>query len=201
MPLRQTTKVVILGCSLLGVRFVILGFAGGCGSTALPPRITADQRALLGRTHFSLTVGVEEYEAPVYSDRLLKALTKAHLFAHVDHLKSFSTPPDVVARIEERIYGTATIPILTGLSLGIIPTTVDEDHGYSFSLSPPNAGAPRVRIRFVYSGPTMLGWWAVVLNALPDRTMRDVDGHPRFIESLGWQIASNRDAIEALHTK
>ena len=90
---------------------------------------------------------------------------------------------------------------MTGLSFGIIPTTVNERHGYSFSFARPGATAPRVPIRFVYKGPTTLGWWAVVLNLLPDRTMRDVDNHPRFIESFAWEIVTKRDAIESLKTK
>jgi hypothetical protein len=202
MNLRKPTKATIYLCiSVLLAGIVVFGLAGGCASTTLPPKLTPEQRALLHKKPFGLTVGVEEYEFPVYSDGLLNALAKTHLFARVDHLKNFTAPPDIVARIEETIYGSATIPILTGLSLGIIPTTVNETHGYSFSFSPTGGGATRVPIRFAYSGPTTLGWWAVFLNILPNRTMRDVEDHPRFIDSLSWQIVVKRDAIESLHTK
>jgi len=180
---------------------MIVGLAGGCASSSLPPRITPEQRALLQSTRIDVTVGVEDYQFPVYSEGLAKALGKTHLFTRVDRLANFTTPPDFVARVEETIYGSATIPVLTGLSLGIIPTTVNEMHGYSFSLSRPGVAAPRVPIRFAYKGPTTLGWWAVVLNLLPNRTMRDVDSHPRFIESFAWEIATKRDAIESLKSK
>jgi hypothetical protein len=144
---------------------------------------------------------VEDYEAPVYSEELTKALGKTHLFVRVDHLTNFITPPDYVARVEERIYGSATIPVLTGVSLGIIPTTVSETHGYSFSISRPGIDSPRVPIRFAYAGPTTLGWWAVVLNLSPNRTMRDVYNHPRFIEAFALEIVTKRDVIQSLKTK
>ena len=198
MLLPKTKKALILGLALLVAGF---GFAGGCGSTTLPPRITAEQRALLHKIQMAVTVGVEDYKYPVYSDGLTKALQNTHLFARVDHLKNFTTAPDIVARVEESIHGNAVIPMLTGLSLGIIPTTTYETHGYSFSLSRPGIGTSRVPVRFAYSGPTTLGWWAMVLNMLPDRTMRDVYSHPRFVESFAWEIATKRGDIEALITK
>jgi hypothetical protein len=195
MQLRIKILIVSL---ILPLTIMIVGLAGGCTSSTLPQRITSEQRALLQRTRIDVTIGVEDYEAPVYSEDLTKVLLKTHLFTRVDHLTNFTTPPDFVARVEERIYGSAVIPIFTGLSLGIIPTTVDERHGYSFSLGRPGTEAPRIPIRFVYKGPTTLGWWAVFLNLSPNRTMRDIDGHPRFIESFAWEIATKRDEIESL---
>jgi hypothetical protein len=180
---------------------MLIGLTGGCTSTTLPPRITAEQRALLHRTRIEQTIGVEDYQYPVYSDSLVEALGKTRLFARVDHLKTFTTPPDMVARVEERIYGNAAIPIWTILSFGIIPTTLNESWGYSFSLRRPGIDAPVVPIRFVSTGRTTLGWWCIVLNMSPDRTMRDADKHPRFIESLAWEIAAKQNAIESLSAK
>ncbi len=194
----MSKKTLLLGIALI---IVIVGFAGGCASTSLPPRITAEQGTLLQKTRMAVTIGVEGYKFSVYSEKLTKALGKTHLFTRVDHLANFTTPPDIVARVEETIHGTATIPVLTGLSLGIIPTTVNETHGYSFSLSRPGAGAPRVPIRFAYSGPTTLGWWAVLLNLLPNRSMRDVYDHPRFMEAFASEIVTKQAAIESLRTK
>ncbi len=181
--------------------YILIGLTGGCTSTTLPPRITAEQRALLHKTRIEQTVGVEDYQYPVYSDNLVEALGKTHLFARVDHLKTFSTPPDLVARVDERIYGNAAIPIWTILSFGIIPTTVNESWGYSFSLRRPGIDDAVVPIRSVYSGRTTLGWWSIVLNMSRDRTMRDADKHPRFIESFAREIAAKQDAIESLSAK
>jgi len=189
------TIIVIVSLTL------IVGLTGGCTSSTLPPQITSEQRALLQRTRIDVTIGVEDYQAPIYSKNLTKALGQTHLFTRVDRLANFTTPPDLVARVEEEIYGTATIPVWTGLSLGIVPTTVIEMHGYSFSLSRPGTDSLRIPIRFAYTGPTTLGWWALVLNLSPNRTMRDVDSHPRFTEAFAWEIATKRDAIESLKNK
>lgn len=198
MKLLKSKKTLLLGLASI---IVVIGLAGGCASTSLPPRITAQQRTLLQKTRLNVTVGVEGYKFPVYSEKLTRALGETHLFSRVDHLANFTTPPDLVARVEQSIHGTATIPILTGLSLGILPTTVSETHGYSFSLRRPGIGAPPLPIRFSYSGPTTLGWWAVVLNLLPNRTMSDVYNHPRFMEAFASEIVTQRDAIESLRTQ
>jgi hypothetical protein len=193
----QHKKICLASVSLILVVFIVVGIAGGCASTTLPPRLNADEQAMVNKTRMNLTLGVEECKWPAYSDGLVKALGKTHLFARVDHLKNFDRPPDLVAHIENTIYGSATIPILTGLSLGIIPTTVNEDHGYSFSLSR-RIDSQRVPIEFKYSGPTTLGWWAVILNLSPNRTMRDVDSHPRFSDGLAWAVISKQPEIESL---
>jgi len=185
----------------LAFTLLIAGLAAGCPSQTLPPRITAAQNALLDKTRIDLTVGVEDYQFTNYSDALVEALGDTHLFARVDHVENFATPPDLIARVSERICGTATIPIWTGLSFGIIPTTVNEAWGYSFSLSRPGSATPRLPIRFVYSGPTTLGWWAIVRNLSPSRTARDVYHHPRFIEAFAWEIAEKQAAIESLKGK
>jgi len=195
MNMQLRTIIVIVSLTL------IVGFTGGCTSSTLPPQITSEQRALLQRTRIDVTIGVEDYQAPIYSENLTKTLGRTHLFTRVDRLANFTTPPDLVARVEEEIYGTATIPVWTGLSLGIVPTTVSEMHGYSFSLSRSGTAAPRIPIRFAYTGPTTFGWWAVVLNLSPNRTMRDVDSHPRFAEAFAWEIATKRVAIESLKNK
>jgi hypothetical protein len=190
-------KLLLVIAALLGV-FAMLG---GCASSSLPPRITQGQRALLEKTHFHLSVGVLPDRYSIYSHNLLKALQETRLFDRVDYVHNFSSPPDINARVHEHIYGSAVLPIYTGLSLGIIPTTVDEEHGFSFELSSPQANLPRVPVRSVHKGPTTLGWWAMALNCLPDRTCQEVKTHPRTIEFLASRIVEQRAAIEALVRK
>lgn len=183
--------------ALLGV-FAMLG---GCASSSLPPRITQEQRALLEKTHFKLSLGIAPDRYPIYSDNLLKALRETGLFDRVDYVHNFTSPPDLQAHVREHIYGSGVIPIATGLSLGFIPTTVDEDHGFSFALSNPRSKLPEVPVRCVHKGPTTLGWWAMALNCLPDRTFQEVKTHPRTIEFLASRVVERREAIEALAKK
>jgi hypothetical protein len=192
IPVNRIGKNVVPAIAI----FMAIGLTGGCVSQSLPPRITAGQVALLQKTQFGLTIGVVDVD-----DGLVEALAKTHLFARVDHLHSFATPPDLVAQSMERGSGTATIPIWTGLSFGVIPTTVNEAWGYSFSIRRFGTDDPCVRIPFVYSGPTTLGWWCIVLNMAPNRTGREVVNQPQFINSLAWQIVAKRGDIGSLKAK
>ena len=174
-------------------------FTGSCASTTLPPRLSPSQKALVRDLRFPARVGVERFKYPVYSDELAKALRATHLFAEVRALSAFPTPPDLIARIERPIYGTAVIPVWTGLSLGLVPTTFQEEHGFSFSLA---SGAlqsqDRLRVEFSYSGPSTLGWYAVVLNLSPNRARGDVTQHERFRDGLAWALAQQRVQIFGL---
>lgn len=194
-PGKSKKKLVIL----IGIILLVgIGMAGGCCSSTLPPRITKAQRATLHGNHIGMTVGVEDYKFPVYSDKLTEVLRQTGMFAGVDHLKNFSSPPDLIARVEKPISGTAVIPIATALSLGIVPTNVNESHGIVCSFHAASGDNGGVPISYIHSGKTTLGWWAMILNLLPDQTMRSVKDHPRFIEGFGWEIASRADDIEAL---
>jgi len=41
----------------------------------------------------------------------------------------------LIAVVEKSIHGTAIIPVVTIATLGIVPTTAEEENGYVFSLS------------------------------------------------------------------
>src|SRR3989442_4792846 len=124
---------------------------GGCGSTALLPKLTSSQRRTLAAAQFhTVSIGVERFTHPVYSDRLIAALRATHLFARVDAVDAFGTAPTFVARVERPIYGAAVVPVFTALSLGLIPTAVEEEHGYAFSLAPSSAPIQRIPVEFSY---------------------------------------------------
>lgn len=178
---------------------IAIGYSGGCASTTLPPALTASQRDILSRAHFGATIAVERYKFLVYSDGLVIALRDTGLFEAVDHAEKLRVPANLLARIERPIHGTAAIPLLTGISLGLIPTTVQEEHGYAFSfVSKEKPTGNGVGIEFSYSGPSTLGWWCLVLNLSPNRTSGDVKGHARFRDGLAWAVARRGDAIRAL---
>ncbi len=169
----------------------------GCASETLPPRLSDEQLKAIAATHFKATVGVRRYRAPVYSDNLIEYLHKTGLFDKVDSLDAFKTPPAFIASVDEGIYGTPTIPILTFISFGFIPTSVDEDHGVVFSLTPRAEPKTRIAINFRYRGPSVLGWWALIEGALPDQTWGAADSHRRFIESLAWHIVRHEKQLSA----
>lgn len=203
---------VVLVVSLVVLVVVPFGLAGGCYSTTRPKEITPEQMALIRATHLHLTIGVEDEvsdfngELPklsAYTSVLLSDLRRTRLFDRVDRLEVFKTPPDLLARVEEAISGPATIPLVTGLTLGLYPTRGESRWGLPFSLRRPGpfVDGKIVYIQYVYRGSDVLGWLAVRLNALPNHTWRDLEDDPRFIDHFALEIVRNREAIEALAAK
>ena len=191
----MTKKRKCLIAIIIALPIIIVGLSGGCSITSLPPKLSKAQLEEIEKTHLAVSIGVEEIKYPVYSETLTKALQRTHLFDKVAPLKSIKEPPTYIARVERTIYGTAVVPIFTGLSLGIIPTTVQEEHGHSFSLTSTSGSNRKIHIEFSYRGPSTLGWWAVILNMLPNRTSADVYEHSRFNQNLAWTIVSHKSEI------
>jgi len=169
----------------------------GCGSSTLPPRLTAAERARLKGAHLPFTVGVERHRYPAYSDALVKALRRTKVFDRVDHLDQFSTPPALVARVEREIYGSTMIPAATLLSFGLAPTTTEESFGYAFSLSPTREDAQRVPIEYSYRGRTTLGWVAMFHGLVPGYSVFpfDPERSRRFRGRLALAILDRADDI------
>ena len=174
---------------------ILVGLCCSCASTTLPPKLTPDQMKIISATSFRATVGVEEFKYPVYSKKLIKALQETHLFERVDDLGAFQEAPTFIARVERPTHGFAGIPLSTIFSLGIIPSTFEEAHGYSFSLVPTASQSEKISIEFSYEGPSTLGWWALFLNLQPNRTVGDVYKNKRMIQSLAWEILTHSDQI------
>ncbi len=144
----------------------------GCSSETLPPALSGDQLKAIAETHFKATVGVK-----------------------VAPLEAFRTPPTFVAQVDRRIYGTATIPIFTMITLGIVPTIVEEEHGLEFSLVPSLPPKKPIAIRFSYKGPSTLGWSAFYRAFLPNETLGPADWRARFVQSLAWHVVQHKGEI------
>lgn len=187
-------KVVIV---LTAVAVFVVAAVGGCSSSALPARLTSEQRASAQKAQFPLTIGVEQDQYPVYSDALLEVLRDSGLFARVELLEA-APGATLIARVERRVHGTAALPVLTAVSLGLVPTVVAEEHGYSFSLRKRNGTGPKVLIDANYSGPTTLGWWAAFRNLSPDFVRGDPKKTDRFRLFFRWAVARNASDIEQL---
>lgn len=172
----------------------------GWASAALPPALSDDERAVVAHAHLPLTVGVERYEHPAYSDKLLDGLRATELFDDVAPLDEFAAPPSLVARVDRQIYGHAMIPFWTFLTFGIVPTSADEESGYSFTLSPPDRPQERVRVEYAHRGRTTLGWVALVDGFLPDRTIAPFspDSSSRMIDRVKLAILARREDLVRL---
>ncbi len=199
MPRRIFTRTTISIALLVAILFVAALLTGACSTTTLPPELSDAQQNLIRTTRFDATVGVEPYELPVYSEQLLAALRATGMFRQVDPIAAYRTPPDLVARVERAVSGEPTLPLLTALTLGILPTTVDEKHGYVFSLRSARTQGDALGIECTFTGRTTLGWLAAALNFLPNHAMKDATLDARMAEMLALQIATGKDSIQALN--
>jgi hypothetical protein len=190
------TKIVIT-VLVAWLAITAIGMVRGCSSAALPPPPSPSEMTLVRATHFPVTVGVEAYRWPVYSERLVDSLRKTGLFdavAPLDRLQDAT----LIARVDRPITGTATIPLFTALSFGLIPTTVQESWGEAFSLYRNGASESGVAVDFSYSGPSTLGWWAAVRSLSRDITTAHPRKTVRFYDALSVAICRKADEIRAL---
>lgn len=185
---------------LLGL-LTVGSLAVGCVSMTLPPRLTPEEKASIETVHFARTVGVESGDAPaVYAQRLVLALRNTGLFDAVETLERLPEP-DFIARVERPVHGTAMIPVLPILTLGLIPQWVDEEWGEVFSLRAPDAPAESVLVDFTYTGPTTLGWVASLNNLRADRTGRSPRKTQLYSEALMVAICALREEILGLTSR
>ena len=177
------------------VLFIVALISRGCASSALPPPLNEAQRICITSTHFPIIVGVASYRRPVYSERLVGALRATGLFDGVEVLGA-APKADVIARVNRTVYGTATIPLATLLTFGIVPTTVDEEWGEVFSLHGRHQQkAAPVRIEFVYEGPTTLGLVAGLIALTSNQTTAYPRETQRFHDALAASICERADEI------
>ena len=176
----------------------LLAWVGGCVSAPLPPAV--DEDGASSRLELELELGVEADRVAPFSDELVRSLAASGIFARVDRLDRFASPPDLVATVEHGWRGNAAIPIFTAFSLGLIPTVVEETYGLAFTLHAPHAAAPALAIDTRWSGRIWLGLAASLLNLSPDRSGEDWRTHPHWIAHLrhtrSSRAARKRDARE-----
>jgi len=173
---------------------IVAGFCGGCASSKMPPRLNPSQQLQIDNQHFNCVVAVEPYQWPVYSDSLVSALQRTTMFDDVGLLTN-TKHFDVVAKVEEPVHGTAAIPVFTLLSLGIIPTIVEEDHGHVFSLAAQSYSSNKYVVSTKYSGNSILGWLALPAGLLPSYTYSNPETTDRYNEYLKYQLISSANEI------
>jgi hypothetical protein len=98
-------------------------------------------------------------------------------------------------------YGiSAIIPLLSIISLGIVPT-VFQDKQCDGMLPPTAAGRPKresVRVDVRYKGAVVMGWAAVVVGALPGWSYGEVADDERFAARFRVAAIRKRPDIERL---
>jgi hypothetical protein len=176
------------------VSLALVAWIGGCVSTPLPP--PAEQPP--GASRRSLRLGIERHRVAAFSDELARVLSATGRFASVDPLEELQRAPDLIASVERGWEGSAAVPFFTVLSLGLIPTIVEETHGIAFALRAPDGSPARIEIDARWSGSTWLGLASALLNASPGRTGDDVRDDPRYAEYFARKLGERQAEIESL---
>ena len=196
MGIREHKRKLLITAVVAAVLVAIAAF-GGCSSSSLPSAPTDAQIRLLEQTHFKASVGVETYKYPVYTEGLIRDLRATGLFDRVEPLDQIDKP-DLIARTERPVYGKATIPLWTIVTLGVVPTTVEEEHGHVFSLRRRGDPESPELVDYTYRGPTTLGWVAAFLNLSANRTSGNPIETRRFREGLALAVALRAEQITKL---
>ena len=157
---------------------LILLLGSGCVSQVLPPS-TDD---IIFKIDQPVYIHPSRHE--VYRKSLAKALERAEVFTEVK-METVDDPEVFRAKVHRRVSGSAVIPFFTFISLGIIPTIVEEEFGESFYL---NYEGKQYKVEATWKGNTILGWLAVVMNVLPGRTMGSPEESRRFERFLKSKI-------------
>ena len=158
-----------------------------CASTKLPPKLSQAESERLKELPLPYTVGVARDNDSLYSDRLTKVLEQTGVFTKVAPLDSYKKAPDLIATVEEHVYGTSMIPVGYLLTFGVIPSIVEERHGEIFSLAPPKHWKKRVIVDASYKGSTTLGWAAPGVALSPDYCLKKPDQSKRFREMIAYR--------------
>ena len=196
-----------LGCMTLGTQMrrplsaailavIALGTTGcvGLGSGSLPPRANAAERARLKDAHLPITIGVATNAGGAM---VISRLRKTRLFDAVDYVDRLPSPPCVLAQFEHTPYGTATIPISSLLTFGIVPTIVREPLSFGCTFYSPHHPEQRVKVAYLYHCRTTLGWIAPLLALSSNVVMIPwaPDEHRRFYDHLSLAILDHAEEI------
>lgn len=191
--MRKTLVAVCIVCSAV----IVAGLLKGCASEQRPLPLNTSEQTLLSSNGFGLSLSVEPSTPPVDAQSLLRALQQTELFREVQPADRIQAP-DLLARVERTITGNAVIPVLSLITLGLIPTVTEEEHGYSFSIRSYKSSGRVVIVEYVHQGYTVLGWVAGLLNLFPQWTGDSVHNDPRFKERLKLMILTKAREIRAV---
>lgn len=149
-------------------------------------------------TEEKLTIGVKRFDQTSSSDSLIKTLRATRLFRQVDYLDRLSSPPDLIATIEQQGNSSTACPVPTILSFGIIPSHTTDTFGHIFSLQSPGNESRKIVIDQRYEATTTIGWIALLRALSPEETLVHPERHVRYRANLRLVLQDRSPELEAL---
>jgi hypothetical protein len=175
---------------------LVLVSLSACGAMTAPPSLTTAERARIAAARLDLSLGVGQHAASWPREDLVTALAQWHLFRRVDRLEAFAEPPDLVATVQ--VFGNpdTTLPIVTFLTLGIIPTVAKGHDGVRVMLTAPATGRT-LEIRIDQKDLVITGWSGAILLG-SEEWIRASAYNGRMLDRIASELAARAETIETL---
>ena len=185
---RQATAGVLLAVSAL---------LAGCGSALPPPRLSSGERARVASAGSLGAVAVDPAPGKTCDREFLDMLRRTGLFTRVEPLDAVAAPAEYVAAIEDRCSYRrgGWVPMLSVLTLGVVPTFGRFELGYAFSLRDTRSGET-VHVPCEIDARLGVGWIPAMMAVLPGWTQEDPERTSRFEDRLAYSIVSRLPAGE-----
>jgi len=187
---------------------IVLGAAGGCGAHRRPS-FTAQERQLLTQPPLPYSVVIVECDAATrakmsknpeaYAQNLADVAVPSRAFREIRRDVSPGAQADLAATSTGAYCNTALIPVLSIISLGIIPTVWQEEDCEGMflrSMKFPDRSPVRIDVRF--RGTAMMGWASLLVGALPGWSWGDIRGDSAYHDMLRLEVIRHRTEIERL---
>jgi hypothetical protein len=168
----------------------------GCSAVSAPRSLTQAERTRLEDARFELTLGIGEHRAPWPREDLVAALGRTRLFQRVDRLEAFTAPPDLVAAVQVLGEPDNKVPLVTFLTLGLIPTVGKGYDGVTVTLSAPATKRTLV-VRIDQRDLVVAGWVGTAMLA-SEEWVRPGVYNARMFDRIASELAARADAIETL---
>lgn len=204
--LSRSKRIAIV---VAAIAYAVIGVSGGCFAHKRPPAPNVSERVLLKTAPLPYSVTVAWWDdatktgqnPEAYGDALAKLVIASGTFRSSRYERT-SAPAgqDLVATSTGVYCNTAMIPVLSILSLGLIPTVFQDEHCQGMLLRTA-AGQPEseaVQIDVRYTGTVIMGWAAVVVGVLPGWSYGSIEGDSRFADRFRLAVLRRRADIERL---
>ena len=189
--------------------FVIFGLSGGCAAHRRPPALTSAERELLREAPLPYSVTVALWDDQTSTGQNPEAYASA-LAALVDASGTFKTSryehgaapvgQELVATSTGAHCDSAVIPLLSIVTLGIVPTIFQDEHceGMLLRRAAGQQKESGVQVEVHAQATSVLGWGAILVGALPGWSYGPVGDDSRFAERFRLAVVQRRADIDHL---
>jgi hypothetical protein len=163
----------------------------GCGSALPPPRLSPAESAHLASAGRVGAVAIDPGPGPSRDLGFVRMLERTGVFTRAVPLNEAVGPTEYVATIEDRCsyHRGGWIPILSVLTLGVVPTFGKFQLGYAFSLRDTRSGET-IHVPCEIEARLGAGWIPAMMTVLPGWTQEDPEQTSRFEKRLAYSIVS-----------